>query len=189
MHPEQHRREAAEEAKSVRRLEIDRDYLQSTLAEMLEIPSPSGYTDEVVRFVANELDELGIDYELTRRGAIRATIEGQTQGADRALVAHLDTLGAMATRLKDNGRLAVRPIGTWAARFAEGARVTVLTDEGPRRGTILPLKASGHTFGDQVDTQPVSWDNLEVRLDEHVDDTQDLLEKGFRVGDFVAVDP
>jgi putative aminopeptidase FrvX len=59
----------------------------------------------------------------------------------------------MVTALKTNGRLAVCPIGTWSSRFAEGARVTVFTDEGPRRGTILPLLASGHVFGDDIDKQ------------------------------------
>ncbi|MFP4861859.1 hypothetical protein ACLFLC_02200 [Providencia rettgeri] len=59
----------------------------------------------------------------------------------RALAAHLDTLGAMVTQLKPNGRLALRNTGTWAARFAEGARVTVFSDNHQYRGTIFAIKS------------------------------------------------
>ena len=46
----------------------------------------------------------------------------------RAIVSHLDTLGAQVKLLKDNGRLEVVPIGHWSARFAEGARVTLFSE-------------------------------------------------------------
>ncbi len=54
-------------------------------------------------------------------------------------------------------------------------------------GTILPLKASGHAFNDEIDTQPVSWDNVEVRVDARVGDAQGLHDLGFQIGDTVAV--
>lgn len=167
---------------------IDTTYLQETLLHLLSINSPTGYTDEIVHTVATELTRLGIDYTLTRRGAIRAVLPGKDRQPDRALVTHLDTLGAMVTRLKDNGRLAITQIGTWSPRFAEGARVTVYTDDTFYRGTIMPLKASGHTYNDEIDNQPVSWDNLEIRLDAEVFTATDLTNLGLHVGDFIAVD-
>jgi peptidase M42 family hydrolase len=168
--------------------EIDRQYLLSTLLELLSIHSPTGYTDPVVRLVCSKLDELGIPYELTRRGAIRANLASTTAHSRRALVAHVDTLGAMVRECKPNGRLGLVPIGTWSARFAEGARVSVFTDNSIHRGTILPLKASGHTYNDEVDIQPVSWDNVELRVDESVATDVELHRLGFRVGDFVGID-
>jgi peptidase M42 family hydrolase len=171
------------------KLDIDRGYLVDMLKDLLAIPSPSGYTDSIVHFVGEELNRLGIPFDLTRRGAIRATIKGERNAPNRALVAHLDTLGAMVRKLKHSGRLAVSPVGTWAARFAEGARVTIFTDNQKLRGSILPLKASGHVYDNEVDTQPANWDNLEIRLDEPVASEQELYAKGVRVGDFVAVDP
>ncbi|MFW6060302.1 MAG: osmoprotectant NAGGN system M42 family peptidase [Phycisphaeraceae bacterium] len=171
------------------KLEVDRDYLTVTLLRLLEIPSPSGYTDTVVHFIGEELTRLGIEFEMTRRGAIRATIPGRRRKPNRALVAHLDTLGAMVNQLKSNGRLAIGPIGTWSARFAEGARCTIFTDDDAYRGTILPLKASGHVYHDEIDTQPVDWDNLEVRIDERVETEGGLFDLGFRVGNFIGIDP
>ena len=53
--------------------EPDLNYLQKVLLEMLAIPSPTGFTDTIVRYVAERLEELGIPFEMTRRGTIRAT--------------------------------------------------------------------------------------------------------------------
>lgn len=167
---------------------IDTEYLRKTLLELLKIHSPTGYTDPIVRAICEELDELGISYEITRRGAINALIEGESHAKERALVAHLDTLGAMVRELKPNGRLAIAPVGHWSSRFAEGARVSIFTDSDIFRGTILPLKASGHTYNEEVDSQPVTWDNLEIRIDADIGTRDDLEKAGFNVGDFVGVD-
>ncbi len=109
----------------------DPEYLRDTLVQLLNIPSPSGYTDGIVRFVTEELERLGVPVELTRRGAIRATLKGRQQSPDRAVVSHIDTLGAQVKEIKANGRLRIAPIGHWSARFAEGGRVTLFTDTAP----------------------------------------------------------
>ncbi len=170
------------------RIDIDKQYLFQTLTSLLNIPSPAGYTDQIVHFVGEELERLGIPFIVTRRGAIRATLGGEGDTFHRAISVHLDTLGAMVCDLKDNGRLSLSPIGTWSSRFAEGARVTIFTENGPFRGTVLPLKASGHTYGDAVDEQPVSWDHIEVRIDHRSHCQKDLIDAGFNVGDFVSFD-
>lgn len=173
----------------MRKLDIDSEYLGTTLLELLSIPSPVGLTDEVVHYTCKKLHDLGIPFELTRRGGIRATLSGQVASPARAAAAHLDTLGAVVRNLKANGRVSLLPIGTWSSRFAEGARVTLFTDNGRFRGTILPLMASGHAFNERVDDQPVSWEQVELRIDEFADSQQDLEQLGIQVGDFVAVDP
>lgn len=173
----------------MKKTKIDETYLIETLRKLLEIPSPTGYTDSIVHFVGEELESIGIRFELTRRGAIRANIKGKVSTPDRAIVAHLDTLGAMVTRLKPNGRLSLCAIGHWSARFAEGARVTIFHGKGSSRGTILPLKASGHVYNEEIDKQPIAWDNIEIRVDELSESAENLHQLGFHVGDFVAVDP
>ena len=168
---------------------IDAGYLTAQLRTLLETPSPSGYTDEAVWAVGRELDRLGVSYELTRRGAIRARLPGREAIPARAIVAHVDTLGAQVKAVKHNGRLEVVPIGHWSSRFAEGARCTVFAESGSFRGTLLPLKASGHTFNEEVDTQPVSWSQVELRIDECVPDKAAVLALGVDIGDIVAIDP
>jgi peptidase M42 family hydrolase len=173
----------------MQKLPIDQTYVLKTLVKLLRIPSPSGYTDRIVHFMCHQLEVLGVDFELTRRGAIRGTINGRQGSHDRAVVAHLDTLGAMVKGLKNNGRLEVVPVGHWNARFAEGARATLFADLGSYRGTLLPLKASGHTFAGEIDKQPSAWDNIEMRVDEKCHDLQSLLRLGIHIGDYIAIDP
>jgi peptidase M42 family hydrolase len=169
--------------------DIDLDYLRSTLRELLQTPSPTGMTDMAVQLVCEKLEALGVEYEVTRRGAIRANLAGEIHSPDRAIAAHLDTLGAMVKNLKDNGRLEMVSVGTWPARSAEGARATLFGDHGRQfRGTLMPLKASGHVYGKQVDTQESGWHNLELRLDEKVANRRELQELGVNIGDMLAID-
>lgn len=167
---------------------IDSEYLLHTLETLLGIHSPTGYTDPIVRVVCGMLDDLGVQYELTRRGAIRATLPGRQKGPERAVVTHLDTLGCMVKELKQNGRLAIVPVGTWSSRFAEGGRVSIFTDKLVFRGQVLPLKASGHTYNEGVDTQPITWENVEVRVDERVSSQRGLEMLGIGIGDFIGFD-
>lgn len=171
-------------------VKIDTEYLETVLRRLVDTPSPTGMTDDVVGVVCQELADLNIPFELTRRGAIRADLEGELKSPDRAIVSHLDTLGAMVKSIRDNGRLEVVPIGHWSARFAEGARVTIHGDDGARRrGTLLPLKASGHTFNEAVDNQPGEWPNLELRIDARTTSRDETEALGIQIGDIISVDP
>lgn len=163
-------------------------FLLETLRELMRIPSPSGRTEEVAAWTSELLRSWGLSPEPTRRGALKLRLPGADSARARALTSHLDTLGAMVRHLKDNGRCALASVGTWSSRFAEGARVTLHTDSGDLRGTILPLLASGHAYNEKVDQQPVSWDQLELRIDERCDSRSDLQTLGVQPGDFVSVD-
>jgi peptidase M42 family hydrolase len=171
-------------------LPIDMDYVCDLLLRLLETPSPSGRTDDIMRLLGAEVEALGMPSRLTRRGSLIADMSGEQDSPDRALVVHADTIGCMVKRCKENGRLQIVPIGTFSSRFAEGARVHIFTDDPDvtYTGTVLPLKASGHTYGDEVDTQEVGWAQVEVRIDEDVDSAEACAALGIQVGDFIALD-
>ena len=57
------------------KITIDSEYLKNTLRKLLSILSPTGFTDEIVRFTGEELKKLGIEFDITRRGAIRANLD------------------------------------------------------------------------------------------------------------------
>lgn len=168
---------------------IDTGYLKRCLEDLVNTPSPVGMTERATVKVAAWLETLGYPVSYTRRGVLSVTVgDGEPR---RALAAHIDTLGAMVVGFHDNGRPKVRNTGTWAARFAEGARCTIFTDAGEVRGTILPLKASGHLFNTEVDTQPSDWDNLEVRVDAWSTEGSTPPTRPFNtinIGDVVALD-
>ncbi len=103
---------------------------------------------------------------------------------------HADTIGCVVKRIKESGRLELVPVGTFSSRSAEGARVQVLTDDPDvaYTGTILPLKASGHTYHREIDVQKTAWSHVEVRIDEFVATADETAALGIRVGDFVALE-
>jgi peptidase M42 family hydrolase len=169
-------------------VKIDTDWMRHVLVDLLRIPSPTGRTDAVMQYVGERLEEIGLPFELTRRGAMVGSLDAREGALARAVVVHTDTIGCMVSGLKANGRLQLVPVGTHSSRFSEGARVTVYTDDPERwyTGTVLPTKASGHAFGDEIDSQPVSWEDVEVRVDENVDSPEDLAALGIQIGDHVA---
>ncbi|MCC5949840.1 MAG: osmoprotectant NAGGN system M42 family peptidase [Nitriliruptoraceae bacterium] len=172
------------------KLAIDTAWMQEVLLELLRIPSPSGRTDVIMQKVGERLQEIGLPFELTRRGAMVGTITGSQDSStlDRAIVVHTDTIGCMVRGINERGRLELAPVGTHSARFSEGTRVSIFTDDQERSytGTILATKASGHAFGDAIDTHPIGWDHVEVRIDEKVHTPDDVRALGIQIGDFVA---
>lgn len=169
--------------------ETDSAWMIDTLLTLLQTPSPTGRTDAVMQMIGEIFDGFGLSFSLTRRGALIVELPGESATTDRALVVHADTIGCMVRALKDNGRLEVIPVGTFSARFAAGARVRILCEDSDEliTGTIMPLKASGHAFGDEVDTQPTDWDHVEVRVDRKVSSREDLIRLGVRIGDYAPL--
>lgn len=166
------------------------DHIRQVLADLLAIPSPTGMCRQVSAVVEARLAGLNLPVQRKRDGALVAIIEGVDRNAPAlGYVAHLDTLGAQVKRLKENGRLELVQVGTWSARFAEGARGKVHSGNGTLTGTILPLKASGHAFGKEVDEQPVGWAHVEMRIDAPAGDRDAAAGLGIKPGDFVSIDP
>jgi putative aminopeptidase FrvX len=168
---------------------IDQDYLVETLLQLLQVPSPTGYTEMGITKVHGFLEQLGLSPNLSAKGTLTATWVGTESTEPRALTAHVDTLGAMVKEIKANGRLKLTQIGGYAWNTIEGEGCTVFTAKGTLRGSILLEKASGHVHGEAVKTSERNADTLEVRLDERISSKEDSLELGVQVGDFVAFDP
>lgn len=167
---------------------IDEKRIQATLLDLLAIPSPCGFTDEIVRYVSRALGDVGIEHDLTRRGTIRARIPGSEATPARAVVTHVDTIGAMVRFIGNEGRLQVAPIGHWSSRFAEGVRVTVFSEGGVFRGCLLPTVEWGVSRDHGVESVPQDWDHIELRLDEAVYTADDVRALGIEIGDFIALD-
>ena len=169
---------------------IDAGYLQNLLVDLLNTPSPTGFTMKAIDVVDQTMQEFSfLSSTRTRKGALVTTWEGAADNAPRGLTAHADTLGAMVKEIKPNGRLKLTRIGGFAWNTVEGEGCTVFSSGGEAvRGSILLTKASSHVHGNQVNELKRDDDNMEVRLDArtlNADQTRDL---GIQVGDFVAFD-
>ncbi|MEE4185327.1 MAG: M20/M25/M40 family metallo-hydrolase [Gammaproteobacteria bacterium] len=167
---------------------IRAERIQATLLDLLAIPSPCGFTDEVVHHISRILAQLGVDHELTRRGTIRARLPGNKPSPARAVVTHVDTLGAMVKRIGADGRIEVAPIGHWSSRFAEGVRVTVFADTAVFRGCLLPKVEWGVSRDRGVESVPHDWNNIELRLEAPVYSAADAQRLGIEPGNFIALD-
>lgn len=171
------------------RFQIDRDYLIRVLVDLLNTPSPSGYTDWAISFVQQELEVLGVASHTTQKGALIASLPGLQDTAPRALSAHVDTLGAMVKEIKPNGRLKLTALNgvTWPTVESEG--VWVETRSGRQiRGSIVLTNGAIHVNKDAREAVRTA-DNLEVRLDERTNRPEETKLLGIEVGDFVYFDP
>lgn len=168
-------------------MKVDINYILDLTEELLAIPSPVGYTHFGIERIAKELDKLSIRYEYTKKGAIIAKIEGEDKNYRKMISAHIDTLGAVVRNVKANGRLEITNTGGYAWGSVEGENVLIHTLSGKiYEGTLLPTKASVHTYGDAAREQLRVEENMEIRIDEDVKTKEDVLKLGILQGDYVS---
>ncbi|MET0960684.1 MAG: peptidase M42, partial [Psychrobacillus psychrotolerans] len=159
------------------------------LKQLVEIPSPSGYTKEIMDFMENILKQLQVNYIRTNKGALIATIKGTDDTKHRLLTAHTDTLGAMVKEVKGSGRLKLTMVGGFNWNAVEGEYCTIHTANGKKiRGTILMHQTTVHVYKN-ASGLPRDEQNMEVRIDEKVLTAEDTRKMGVEVGDFVSFDP
>ena len=171
--------------------EIDEKALIQFLSQILNTPSPTGFTEAVIDLVDDAFAHIpGVTTSRTRKGALLVKLAGQRSNAPRAMTAHVDTLGAMVKTIKPTGRLTLTQIGGYAWNAIEGEGCTVFTNHGKWiRGSILISGASTHVSGAKMAETKRDGDSMEVRLDEEVCSIEDTRKLGIEVGDFVAFDP
>src|SRR5215217_3499013 len=102
---------------------IDTNYLIQFLVSLLNIPSPTGFAEAAIAFVEKELSQFKqLELSRTRKGALIAKWNVQSDKAPVALTAHVDTLGAVVKEIKKYGRLKLSRIGgvEWPTVETEG---------------------------------------------------------------------
>ncbi|WP_339249370.1 M42 family metallopeptidase [Sporosarcina sp. FSL W8-0480] len=159
------------------------------LKRLVETPSPSGFTDKVMKVISDEFKDIGVPFKRTNKGAIIATVKGKDDSRHRLLTAHTDTLGAMVKEIKSNGRLKLAMIGGFNWNAVEGEYCHIHTASGSVvRGTILMHQTTVHVYRNSG-TAERNADNIEVRIDEKVKNPKETRALGIEVGDFVSFDP
>lgn len=157
------------------------------IVNLCRIPSPTGFTGKVRRYLQDELGKLGYKPVLTRKGSVLVCLGGSGRGL--ALTAHVDTLGAMVRALKPNGRLRLTKLGGYPENAIEGENCTIFTREGREyTGVIQSTQATPHVY-DKPGKMERNEANIEVIVDEKVRNKEDLERLGIRPGDFICFDP
>jgi putative aminopeptidase FrvX len=170
---------------------IDNDYLVDFLVKLLNIPSPTGFTEDAIAFVEKELSRFEqLQLSRTRKGALVAKWVGKNDNTPVALTAHVDTLGAMVKDIKPNGRLQLTRIGGLVLNGVETEGCWVHTSKGEKiRGSYMLNMSAAHVYAAKVSETKRDEDTMEVRLDARVSNPKETRELGIEVGDFVSFDP
>jgi len=170
---------------------IDETYFTTFLVDLLNIASPTGFAEPAIAFVEKELSKYKqLELSRTRKGALVAKWNVESDKAPVALTAHVDTLGAVVKEIKSNGRLKLSRIGgiQWPTVETEG--VWIITSKGERiRGSVLIDTASGHIYSGAGGETPRNDAHMEVRIDARTTSEKETRELGINIGDCVAFDP
>lgn len=158
----------------------------SFLQKLIAIDSPSGFTQGASEFVFNQLRQQGCQPRMTNKGAVVCSFHPNPV---LAIAAHLDTLGAVVSKINHDGTLAFSMIGGLSLTGAEGeyVRIHTLNDQ-TYTGTILLNNPSTHANREK-DTTQRNLGNMHIRIDENVQSRYDTANLGIRVGDFICLNP
>lgn len=166
-------------------LEIYKKYAK----DVFDINSPTGYTIECIDYISKELKRLGFDPILTNKGNLKVFVKGENSSKKIATSAHVDTLGLMVRSINSDGTLKVSNLGGPLIPSLDGEYCLVRNRNNILyKGTILSTSPSVHVFKD-ASSKPRDIDNIVIRLDELVNNQDDVKKLGIDNGDFIFIDP
>ncbi len=157
-----------------------------TLQQLVNIDSPTGYTQHASKYIFDELTRIGYTPEYTHKGAVKCKLGNSPT---LAIAAHVDTLGAIVSGIKTDGTLNFSALGGLLLTSAEGEYVNIITHSGKvYTGTLLFDNPSAHANKDRETKNRTTY-NMHVRIDEEVYTKNDVTKLGISVGDIIAFEP
>lgn len=165
---------------------INEQYILDFLKVLLDTPSPSGFTHEIMKKIKTEADQLGISFSQNEKGGAILSLKGKDSSRKIALSAHVDTLGAMVRAITPHGTLSLTSVGGFMMNSIENEYCQIHTRDGRvYTGTILSNHPSVHVYTDAREYKR-DEQNMEVRIDELVNNKEDVLALGISVGDYIS---
>ena len=163
------------------------DFAVEKALSLLAVDSPTGYTDEVKDVVKREFEALGFCVRVTNKGGVVVDLGGEDDNDGLCIMAHMDTVGAIVSEIKANGRLRMDKLGGLHPNGVEGENVRIHTRDGKiYEGTIQIPNPSVHV-NDDFDGTKRDWKTLECVIDEDVSSYEDVRKLGIEVGDPVCL--
>ena len=170
---------------------LNNNYLNDILSfakKILNIPSPSGFSENVINFIASEVETLGYSSKRTKKGNLLIEVKGETDFT-LGLSGHVDTLGAMVRSITSTGDLKFTTIGGPIWPTLDGEYCTIHTRSNKDyQGTFLSTSPSTHVYKD-ASLASRTPETMVVRIDEVVKSKEDTLKLGIAPGDFIFFDP
>ncbi len=163
-------------------------YILEFAKKILAIPSPSGFSENVIKTIVEEAKRLDFPVTLSNKGNAIITVSGKTDVV-LGLSGHVDTLGAMVKSITAEGNLRFTTIGGPIWPTLDGEYLTISTRSGKEyTGTFLSTSPSSHVFKD-ASSKERTPDQMIIRIDELVKSKSDVEKLGIAPGDFIFFDP
>lgn len=167
---------------------MNMSFVTEQLLTLMNTPSPTGYTHAGMQVLTKTLEDLGVQVQRTKKGALMWTLPGKPGGKTVTFAAHIDTLGAMVKTIKSNGRLGITNLGDFDWATIEGEYCTVHTRSGKKlTGTVVNTHGSYHIYGGAALREVQRNKNtIEIRLDSRSRSRSETEDLGVKVGDFIS---
>lgn len=160
--------------------------MYKTLQQLVEIDSPTGYTEKACKYIFDVLKGYGYKPEYTNKGAVKCALG---KNPTLAIAAHVDTLGAIVSGIKSDGTLSFSSLGGLQLASAEGEYVKVITMNGKEyTGTLLLNNPSSHA-NNKREEEKRNYDTMHIRLDEEVYSKKDVEKLAINTGDMICFEP
>lgn len=165
------------------------EYMVKQAVDVLDIDSPTGFTKNAADHIMAEYKKLGFEPKLTTKGGVIVDLGGKNSEDSILVEAHMDTLGGMVCKIKDNGNLELTPLGGFSPNNGEAENCRIYTRDGKiYEGTFQLNDASVHV-NDDYKTTAREFKSMEVVVDEEVSSADDTKKLGIMIGDIVAFEP
>ncbi|MDF2949838.1 MAG: aminopeptidase [Sedimentibacter sp.] len=159
------------------------------LEEIINIPSPTGYCKDVMKYIDEITNEYGYKISHNKKGNRIIEIEGMDNSYCIGIPVHVDTLGAMVRSVNSDGTLKITTIGGNMFSTLDGEYCKIHTRSGKvYTGTMLSTSPATHVYPD-AKTKERTEENMMVRLDEKVKSKDDVNNLEINPGDFISIEP
>lgn len=168
---------------------FDEKYCLEQFRALLDIDSTTSQFRAVQTYLEEELELLGVEYTLCRKGGVIADLGGK--GDPLVITAHLDDIGLMVRHVNADGTLNVCPVGGLYPFYCVTENVRVYTRDGKvYTGTICRTPNSIHVTEEELrSVAPDFRTNVCVVLDEPVASAAETKALGIDTGDMIALYP
>lgn len=157
-----------------------------TLEQLVRIDSPSGFTQHACRYTFELLQNYGWQPRYTNKGAVACSLGSLPPTL--AIAAHLDTLGAMVEGINSDGTLQLTKIGDLNLASFDSCYCRIYTTlDQIYSGTLLLNNPSAHTNRNAA-SEVRHTGNMHIRIDEPVNNTDDVEKLGIQIGDYICFD-
>jgi putative aminopeptidase FrvX len=158
------------------------DYIR----DLVNIPSPSGFTQDIIKYLSKQLMNNGYAVQVTNKGSLLVTMSDKPQFV---VASHIDTLGGMISWIRSDGTLELTQIGGWPPNNFEGEYLTIQTESGKSfRGTFLLDNPAVHA-NQEISKTERKMQGMHVRIDAQTQSREETENLGISIGDYIFFDP